>query len=164
MIGEGTHGNTVATKLSSPVTSGTNLCKDAIILHTTSQVNSSESAEMLIDGNLSTKWCARSSSETTFNGRMHSVKLDLGSKKTFNTYTLYNTQSAEGYSNMSEWEVLVSEDGYNWKSVDYQVNNNNAISSYNIGTQTARYVHIKVYNPGDSAGTVRLYEFQLYNN
>lgn len=164
MIGEGTHGTTVATKLSSPVTSGTNLCSDAIILHTTGQVRSSEAAEMLIDGNLTTKWCARKSSENVFNGRMHSVKIDLGSKKTFNTYTLYNTSSQEGYSNMSEWEILVSEDGYNWTSVDYQVNNDNAISSYNIGTQTARYVHIKVFNPGDSVGTIRLYEFQLYNN
>lgn len=164
MIGEGTHGTTVATKLSSPVTSGTNLCSDAIILHTTGQVNTSEAAEMLIDGDLTTKWCAKKSSENVFNGRVHSVKIDLGSKKTFNTYTLYNTSSQEGYSNMSEWEILVSEDGYTWTSVDYQVNNNDAISSYNIGTQIARYVQIKVYNPGDSTGTVRLYEFQLYNN
>ena len=163
MVGEKTHGNTVATKLATPVTSGTNLCNGAIILHTTSQVSSSESAEKLIDGDLSTKWCAKSSSEGTFNGRTNSVKIDLGSKKTFNTYTLYNTKSQESFANMSEWEILVSEDGQNWKSVDYQVNNDNNISSYNIGTQTARYVQIKVFNPGDSAGTVRLYEFQLYN-
>ena len=50
-----------------------------------------------------------------------------------------------------------------WTSVDYQNNNNNSVSSYNIGTQTARYVQIKIFNPGDGAGTVRLYEFQLYN-
>ena len=37
---------------------------------------------------------------------------------------------------MSEWEILVSEDAKNWKSVDYQVNNDNGISSYDIGTQT----------------------------
>ena len=94
---------------------------------------------------------------------MHSVKIDLGSKKTFNTYTLYNTKSKEGFANASEWEVLISEDGKNWTSVDYQVNNDNAISSYDIGSRTARYVQIKIFNPGDSVGTVRLYEFQLYN-
>lgn len=94
---------------------------------------------------------------------MHSVKIDLGSKKTFNTYTIYNTQSKENFANASEWEILVSEDGKTWTSVDYQNNNNNSVSSYNIGTQTARYVQIKIFNPGDSAGTIRLYEFQLYN-
>ncbi len=164
MIGEKTHGNIVSRKLDTPVISGTNLCDGATILHTTGQVSSNESAEKLIDGDLNTKWCSKSSSETTFNGRVHSVKIDLGSKKTFNTYTLYNTKSKENYANMSEWEILVSEDAKNWKSVDYQVNNDNGISSYDIGTQTARYVQIKIFNPGDSVGTVRLYEFQLYNN
>lgn len=164
MLGEKTHGTTVAEKLANPITSGTNLCIGATILHTSGQTNVNEAAEKLIDGDLTTKWCSKSSSETTFNGVVHSVKIDLGSKKTFNTYTLYNTQSQEGFGNTSEWEILISNDGKNWTSVDYQVNNNNAISSYNIGTQTARYVHIKVFNPGDSAGTVRLYEFQLYNN
>lgn len=164
MLGEKTHGNIINQKFDTPLTSGENLCNNATILHTTGQVSSSESAEKLIDGDLSTKWCSKSSSETTFNGRVHSVKIDLGSKKTFNTYTIYNTKTQENYPNMSEWEILVSEDAKTWKSVDYQVNNDNNISSYDIGTQTARYVQIKIFNPGDSAGTVRLYEFQLYNN
>ena len=163
MIGSKTHGSKTASKLDTAVTSGTNLCSGASILHTSGQTNVNEAAEMLIDGNLDTKWCSTSSSETTFNGVMHSVKIDLGSKKTFNTYTIYNTQSKEGFANASEWEILVSEDGKTWTSVDYQNNNNNSVSSYNIGTQTARYVQIKIFNPGDSAGTIRLYEFQLYN-
>lgn len=163
MIGSKTHGSKKAAKLDTAVTSGTNLCSGASILHTSGQTNVNEAAEKLIDGNLDTKWCSRSSSESTFNGVMHSVKIDLGSKKTFNTYTIYNTQSKENFANASEWEILVSEDGKTWKSVDYQNNNNNSVSSYNIGTQTARYVQIKIFNPGDSAGTIRLYEFQLYN-
>ena len=163
MIGSKTHGSKTAAKLNTAVTSGTNLCSGASILHTSGQTNVSEAAEKLIDGNLDTKWCSRSSSETTFNGVMHSVKIDLGRKKTFNTYTIYNTQSKENFANASEWEILVSEDGKTWTSVDYQNNNNNSVSSYNIGTQTARYVQIKIFNPGDSAGTIRLYEFQLYN-
>ena len=162
MIGSKTHGSKKAAKLDTAVTSGTNLCSGASILHTSGQTNVNEAAEKLIDGNLDTKWCSRSSSESTFNGVMHSVKIDLGSKKTFNTYTIYNTQSKENFANASEWEILVSEDGKTWTSVDYQ-NNNNSVSSYNIGTQTARYVQIKIFNPGDSAGTIRLYEFQLYN-
>lgn len=163
MIGSKTHGSKTAAKLNTAVTSGANLCSGASILHTSGQTNVNEAAEKLIDGNLDTKWCSRSSSESTFNGVMHSVKIDLGSKKTFNTYTIYNTQSKENFANASEWEILVSEDGKTWTSVDYQNNNNNSVSSYNIGTQTARYVQIKIFNPGDSAGTIRLYEFQLYN-
>lgn len=163
MIGPKTHGSKKAAKLDTAVTSGNNLCSGASILHTSGQTNVNEAAEKLIDGNLDTKWCSRSSSESTFNGVMHSVKIDLGSKKTFNTYTIYNTQSKENFANASEWEILVSEDGKTWTSVDYQNNNNNSVSSYNIGTQTARYVQIKIFNPGDGAGTVRLYEFQLYN-
>lgn len=163
MIGSKTHGSKKAAKLDTAVTSGTNLCSGASILHTSGQTNVNEAAEKLIDGNLDTKWCSRSSSESTFNGVMHSVKIDLGRKKTFNTYTIYNTQSKESFANASEWEILVSEDGKTWTSVDYQNNNNNSVSSYNIGTQTARYVQIKIFNPGDSAGTIRLYEFQLYN-
>ena len=163
MIVSKTHGSKKAAKLDTAVTSGTNLCSGASILHTSGQTNVNEAAEKLIDGNLDTKWCSRSSSESTFNGVMHSVKIDLGSKKTFNTYTIYNTQSKENFANASEWEILVSEDGKTWTSVDYQNNNNNSVSSYNIGTQTARYVQIKIFNPGDSAGTIRLYEFQLYN-
>lgn len=163
MIGSKTHGSKKAAKLDTAVTSGNNLCSGASILHTSGQTNVNEAAEKLIDGNLDTKWCSRSSSESTFNGVMHSVKIDLGSKKTFNTYTIYNTQSKENFANASEWEILVSEDGKTWTSVDYQNNNNNSVSSYNIGTQTARYVQIKIFNPGDSAGTIRLYEFQLYN-
>ena len=89
--------------------------------------------------------------------------LDLGSEKTFNTYTLYNTRSKEGFGNATEWEVLVSNDAKNWTSVDYRAGDNSNIASYDIGTQTARYVFLKVFTPDDGVGTIRLYEFQLYN-
>ena len=158
-----THGNTTAAKLSNAVTNGNNLCIGAKVVSTSGQMNDGEAASKLIDGNLETKWC--SSKQTTNNqqyaltGAQHFVKIDLGSEKSFNTYTLYNTRTKEGYDNITEWEILVSKDGQNWTSVDYQVNNNNDLSSYNIGNQTARYVLMKVFDPG----TLRLYEFQLYN-
>ena len=122
---------------------------------------------MLIDGKLGTKWCATSSDVTKgeykLNGVKHWIQIDLGSEKEFNTYTLYNTQSKESFGNATEWEILTSNDGQNWTSVDYQNNNNNASGSYNIGTQKARYVMIKVFTPDDGVGTLRLYDFQLYN-
>lgn len=167
MLGEKTHGNKTAAELSYDVTSGINLALNASIYDYSGCVNSSEAPSMLVDGNLSTKWCATSSNLTNptyaLNGVKHWVMLDLGSEKTFNTYTMYNTQSAEGYSNATEWEILLSNDAKNWTSVDYQSYNNSAISSFNIGSQTARYVFIKVFTPDNGTGTLRLYEFQLYN-
>ncbi len=162
------HGNTTGTKLSSAVTSGTNLLSGATIISESGYTKDGESSSKLIDGDLSTKWCATSGSVVNqayaLSGAQHFVKIDLGSTKTFNTYTLYNTTSKEGFGNTTEWEVLVSNDGKEWKSVDYQVNKNDAISSFDIGTQTARYIVFKIFNSDNGGvGTVRLYELQLYN-
>ena len=162
------HGNTTGTKLSSAVTSGTNLLSGATIISESGYTKDGESSSKLIDGDLSTKWCATSGSVENqayaLSGAQHFVKIDLGSTKTFNTYTLYNTSSKEGFGNTTEWEVLVSNDGKEWKSVDYQVNQNDAISSFDIGTQTARYIVFKIFNSDNGGvGTVRLYELQLYN-
>ena len=163
-----THGNKTCTKLSSAVTSGTNLLSGASIISESGYTNDGESSSKLIDGDLSTKWCATSGSVDNqayaLSGAQHFVKIDLGSTKTFNTYTLYNTSTKEGFGNTTEWEVLVSNDGKEWKSVDYQVNKNDAISSFDIGTQTARYIVFKIFNSDNGGvGTVRLYELQLYN-
>ena len=162
------HGNRTGTKLSSAVTSGTNLLSGATIISESGYTKDGESSSKLIDGDLSTKWCATSGSVENqayaLSGAQHFVKIDLGSTKTFNTYTLYNTSTKEGFGNTTEWEVLVSNDGKEWKSVDYQVNKNDAISSFDIGTQTARYIVFKIFNSDNGGvGTVRLYELQLYN-
>ena len=163
-----THGNRTGTKLSSAVTGGTNLLSGATIISESGYTKDGESSSKLIDGDLSTKWCATSGSVENqayaLSGAQHFVKIDLGSTKTFNTYTLYNTSTKEGFGNTTEWEVLVSNDGKEWKSVDYQVNQNDAISSFDIGTQTARYIVFKIFNSDNGGvGTVRLYELQLYN-
>ena len=167
MLGAKTHGSTTASQLASAVTSGTNLCSGASVYRTSGYENDSESAAKLIDGNLGTKWCATTSAvgDATYklNGVAHWIMIDLGSEKTFNTYTLYNTQSQEGYGNATEWEILTSNDAKNWTSVDYQGSNNSAISSFNVGSRTARYVMMKIFTPDNGVGTLRLYEFQLYN-
>ncbi len=159
------HGNTTAAKISN-VTSGNNLLLGASVLGVSGSTNDNESGEKLFDGNLSTKWCATMGNggfgAWALEGAKHWIKIDLGSRKTFNTYTLYNTGSKEGYANMSEWEILVSDDGENWTSVDYQANRNDNISSFDIGSHTARYIAMKAFE-GDSSGTIRLYEMQLYN-
>ena len=169
MVGEKTHGDKTAAKLGTVVTDGENLCGGAKILACSGATSDKESAAMLIDGDLNTKWCAKSDdsvegAQYKLNGVKHWVKIDLGEQKTFNTYTLFNTESKEpGYGNATEWEVLISNDGENWTSVDYQDNQNSNEASFDIGSQTARYVFIKIFKPDNGVGTLRLYDFQLYN-
>lgn len=168
MIGEKTHGNVVGTKLGTPVTSGNNLCNGATVFETSGFISDAEKASNLIDGNLDTKWCATmdnvSNGTYRLTGSQHFIQIDLGSEKTFNTYTLYNTQSKEGYGNATEWEVSISNDGETWEPIDYRSNGNDAISSYAVGNRKARYVMLNVFNADNNGpGTLRLYEFQLYN-
>ncbi len=115
MVGEKIHGNKTAAKLSNVINDDTNLCLGAKVFDCSGFTNDSENASMLIDGKLGTKWCATSSNVTKgqykLNGVKHWIQIDLGSEKEFNTYTLYNTQSKEGFGNATEWEILTSNYG-----------------------------------------------------
>lgn len=167
MVTEKNPGNKTASALATAVTEGTNLALGASVYKVSGSTKTSEGADKLVDGNLATKWCSSSGSvkDKTYSldGTRQWIILDLGEKKTFNTYTIYNTKTKETYSNMTEWEILVSNDGSTWTSVDYQPNCNENLVSFNVGSQTARYVMIKGYTVDNGTGTVRLYEFQLYN-
>ncbi len=165
MIVEPSHGDHTAKALDSVVKTGDNLCTSATIYDSAGQVNSAESADKLIDGNASTKWCCSGASNAAYclDGTQFWTIIDLGAEKTFNTYTLFNTRTKENFGNMSEWEILISNDAENWTSVDYQKRTPANEVSYNIGEQSARYILIRVYNGDGSYGTIRLYEFQLYD-
>lgn len=167
MVTEKNPGNKTATALGTAVTEGNNIALNASVYKVSGSTKAIEAGEKLVDGNLSTKWCSSSGSvkDKTYSldGTRQWIVLDLGEKKTFNTYTIYNTKTKETYGNMTEWEILVSNDGSTWTSVDYQPSCNESIVSFNVGSQSARYVMIKGYTVDSGQGTVRLYEFQLYN-
>nr|MCR5792106.1 discoidin domain-containing protein [Lachnospiraceae bacterium] len=167
MLREPVHGNTSVDKLATPVTEGTNLCVGATIMDSSGCVKEEESANYLIDGNPDTKWCSTGSSiahqEYALEGVEQWVKIDLGASKYFDTYTIYNTGTKEGYENISEWEVMVSNDGEQWTSIDYQINKGDNLMSFFVGKQKARYVFFRIYDSGQHSKTVRLYEFCLYN-
>lgn len=167
MIADKNPGDKTAAKLETPVTEGTNLALGATIHKVSGEENSKELGSMLVDGNLKTKWCCTSgaASDKTYSldGAKQWIVLDLGEKKTFNTYTIYNTKTQETGGNTTEWEILLSDDAKTWVSVDYQPDCNDNIVSFNIGTQSARYILLKGYTVDTGAGTIRLYEFQLYN-
>ena len=167
MITDKTPGDKTATMLATPVTEGTNLALGASVYKVSGMVNTKEAGSKLVDGDLTTKWCSTSGtvSDKTYSldGTLQWIILDLGEEKTFNTYTIYNTKTQETGGNTSEWEILISNDAENWVSVDYQPNCDEKLCSFNIGSQTARYILIKGYKVDTGAGTIRLYEFQLYN-
>ena len=168
MIREKNPGDKTAPKLETPVTEGENLALGSTVYKISGSIKAAEDGSKLVDGNLSTKWCSNggSTKDRTYglDGARQWIVLDLGAEKTFDTYTIYNTKTKESYNNMMEWEILISNDATNWTSVDYPPNCNEKLVSFNIGEQTARYILIKAYNvDGSSSGTIRLYEFQLYN-
>ncbi|MBR2131195.1 MAG: discoidin domain-containing protein, partial [Oscillospiraceae bacterium] len=168
MVTEKDTGNKTADKLETPVTEGENLALGATVPQMSGETKAAEGADKLVDGDLATKWCSTpgSAKDKTYSldGTRQWVVIDLGEQKTLNTYTIYNTKTKENYANMTEWTIAISDDGENWKVVDYQPNCDEAIASFNIGKQSARYILIRGYNvDANRAGTVRLYEFQLYN-
>ncbi|MBQ7325563.1 MAG: discoidin domain-containing protein [Clostridia bacterium] len=169
MITEKNPGDITATKLDTPVTEGNNIALGSSVHLISGAVKAAEDGSKLVDGNLGTKWCSNGSStkDRTYglDGTSQWIVLDLGMEKAFNTYTIYNTRTKESYNNMTEWEILISMDAKNWTSVDYQPSCNDNIVSFNVGDQSARYILIKGYkvDGSSSGGTIRLYEFQLYN-
>lgn len=158
-----------AAEVMEAVTNGENLCQSAVIVEVSGFVNEFEAPEMLIDGDSYTKWCATQDLVTNMKHSMDGAKqwivIDLGAEKQFNTYTIINTRATEPYyGNMVQWELLVSNDGENWLSVDYQSHCDADQASFEIGQQSARYLLLKIYDPDNGeVGTIRLYEFMLFD-
>ena len=152
------------------MTEGNNIAKDATIVSASSQGGTRNPIAYLLDGDLSTMFQgAKVTSDYKYElgGYMHEVIIDLGAAKTFDTYTIVNagSKSNNKNNNTSEWEILVSDDGNTWTSVDYQNGNKADIASFNVGDITARYVQLRIYttDAGANVGTVRLYEFMLFD-
>ncbi len=168
MITDKLIGDKTADKLDTPVTEGENLMAGATVPQKSGQTSDTEAAEKLIDGDLTTRWYSSvgTAKDKTYSldGTKQWIVMDLGEKKTFNTYTIYNTKTQVNQPNMTEWTISISDDGHNWKIVDYQVDCDEDIVSFDIGTQSARYIMLRGYNvDSNRTGAIRLYEFQLYN-
>jgi len=163
-------GDKTAPVLETPVTAGNNIAKGATVVEVSSQGSSKYSIANLLDGDLSTMWLGAKATDDykyELGGYKHEFVIDLGEAKKFDTYTLVNhgSQSSNKNNNTSEWELFVSDDGKTFTSVDYQKGNTKDVASVNVGDITARYVKLRVYttDQGVNAGTVRLYEFMLFD-
>ena len=142
----------------------------ATVTFASSQGGTRNPLAYMLDGDLSTMFQGANVSDDyryQLGGYKHEFVLDLGEAKKFDTYTLVNagSKSTSKNNNTSEWELFVSDDGTTWTSVDYQNGNTADIASVNIGDTTARYVKIRFFttDQGVNTGTVRLYEFMLFD-
>ena len=163
-------GDKTAPVLETPVTEGTNIAKGATIVSASAKGSTRYPIANLFDGDLETLWQGAKVTDDykyELGGYKHEVVIDLGEAKKFDTYTLVNAgaNSNNKINNTSEWEIFVSDDGKTWTSVDYQSGNKADIASVTVGDTSARYVKLRIFNTdsGANVGTVRLYEFMLFD-
>ena len=154
------------TPLAIPITSGDNLMLGASVDSATSEGTATQPLKYLFDGDLSTRYQATVDTiGKKLRGVENEVLLDLGEVKTFDTYTLVNAGTTMSKNfNTKFWEVLVSQDGKEFVSVDHQSENKEGIVSVNIGEQSARYIKLRLYeSDANGVGTARLFEFMLFS-
>lgn len=162
-------GTVTAPVLETPVTEGDNLLTGATIVRD-SGIEGTSTASKLIDGKVNTLWSGKKStlgdSNCLLNGTAGYIVLDLGEAKTFNTYTLYHATSKNpAGTNTTDWELLVSDDGVNWTSVDTQSGmGQNSIESFTFESTTARYVMLRIYPLASGVPNFSFYEMLLLNN
>ena len=160
-------GNKTSPVLASPVLEGDNLALNATAVKY-SHATTKQPITYLVDGKLDTYW--QGSDIDDFSYQLiqvpQGVVIDLGAEKTFNTYTLV----CRGYSlsnksfNAKEWEILVSSDGKNFTSIDYQNGNKADVVSVNVGDVSARYIEIRFFTTDqNNTDNVRIQEFMLFD-
>ena len=150
--------------LAAAMTIGDNLCAGAKIRSVVQQGLGDNVVAGMIDGNLETRYQAtRSSVMYKMTGVANEIVIDLGSEKTFDTYTIVAFATQANYI-IKTWEILVSSDGGNFTAVDYQKDNTQGTVSVTFDEVTARYVKLRLYEPDAKSGVTRICEFMLFDS
>jgi alpha-mannosidase len=134
-----------------------NLLRDAKVIATSGEVNNSESAAMLMDGDPDTKWCDAQAAPNF-------VAFDLGEQKTVSRWRLLSAATEQSAyitrtcllqgrnSNSEEWRTLDMFDG-----------NRNNYTDRSFTPTAVRYLRLYVINPTqDKASAARIYELEVY--
>ena len=150
--------------LAAAMTSGENLCIGAKIYRAVQAGVGENVAANLIDGVIDTRYQAsKAATMYKMTGVSNEVVIDLGTVKTFDTYTLICYANKDSYVAKS-WEIFVSEDGNAYTAIDYQSSNTQASVSVSFEDVSARYVKIRLYEPdSQKTGVTRLAEFMLFD-
>lgn len=134
------------------------LLNGAKIVASSGEVNKSEAATNLIDGNTETKWCDTK-------GAPNYVAFDLGQTKTISSWMLVNA-GAEASDYITRTALLQVRDNANdeWKTVDmFDGNTKNEVERSFTPVKT-RYVRLYIVGPSQdvSHDAARVYEFGLF--
>ena len=140
-----------------------NIFEGAKVIRSSGFINEDERDDYLIDSDTMTKWCAEQGNVTdlayALSGVKHFILIDLGTQKEFDAYTIYNGGSVEENAyNAGSWDLLVSDDGVKFTEIDHQEGITDDVASFEVGQTSARYIFLKILEPDDGTGTVRLYE------
>lgn len=150
--------------------SGTNLALGAKVLEFSAEVSEKEGITKAFDGKLDTMW--RGSATKTEDkkyqlmGFDHGFVIDLGEVKEFDTYVLVNAGIERTDSNNTvSWEILVSQDGRSFTSVDYQADAAADVVTVKMAMQSARYIELRVHKTdANNTGILRIHEFMVYKS
>ena len=124
-----------------------------------SACNASQTADKAADGTVGndSKWCSLSGTRW--------LQIDLGSVKQVNQFVVkHASEGGETASyNTRAYNIQVSADGLNWKTVASVTNNTSGMTVDKITETAARYVKLNVTTPTQTANAAaRIYEFEAY--
>lgn len=127
------------------------------------QMNASEAASLINDGNTSTKWCYNDG--TT---KVHWNTIDLGTDKTIDGFKTYHAGAGGETTdwNTKDYRILVSSDNTNWTTaVTRTGNKDNITEDLLTAPLIGRYVKFEATTPTNSGDVAaRIYELQVYGD
>jgi alpha-mannosidase len=139
--------------------SRTNLIYGKRVTERTGQVNRSESAEMALDEDPTTKWCDTSGARPKF------ISVDMGSEREIHGWYVMHAGLEDLDYITKEFSLQVrGSESEEWRTVD-TVGDNTALETDRtlIAPVKARYVRLLVTKPDQSEGnTTRIYEFTVF--
>ncbi|MCM3697977.1 discoidin domain-containing protein [Paenibacillus macerans] len=119
--------------------------------------SSSEPAERMIDGDLSTRW---SSGQAQAAGDW--LQIDLGAEQVFDTLFMNSGTNWGDYAH--GYEVFVSADGENWNEAAAGGKGNSPSLAVSLPEQKARYVKIVLTAPADSWWSISELKLALFDS
>ena len=110
-----------------------------------------------VDRTFATSWRAAEAGESW-------LQIDLGEHCKLNRYVLKNAgaNNLDSSLNIAAWEIQISDNGTDWKTVDSQNENSESIVYVNLRPKaTGRYVRIVITEPG-ADGVAAIQDFEVY--
>lgn len=157
-------------------TVGANVLRGKTLIGSSGQVSANESAEMLVDGSGTTKWCQENVSSSSPSWATY----DLGATYMLDSFKLFHSasnKSAADYDkqngiNTRDFDILTSIDGKHWKTAVGVRGNWDEITTHTLAQAVpARFVKLVVITPNsglfvnptiDGQQALRIWEFEGY--